>query len=101
MSHKLASRLDVVVPSATLAINAKAQAMRAQGIDVISFGAGEPDFDTPQNIRDAAKRAIDGGKTRYTAVSGIAELRTKIAEQSTQERGVEVKAANVVVSVGA
>ena len=59
MPNKLASRLDVVVPSATLAINAKAQSMRAQGIDVISFGAGEPDFDTPANVREAAKKAID------------------------------------------
>ncbi len=101
MSNKLASRLDVVVPSATLAINAKAQAMRAQGHDVISFGAGEPDFDTPAYIRDAAHKAIDAGKTRYTAVSGIPELRKAIAEHSTRVRGVEAKPENVVVSVGA
>jgi aspartate aminotransferase len=101
MPTKLASRLDVVVPSAPLAINAKAQAMRAQGMDVISFGAGEPDFDTPANVREAGKRAIDAGKTRYTAVVGIPELRRAIAEQSTRERGVEVRAEHVVVSVGA
>jgi aspartate aminotransferase len=99
--NKLASRLDVVVPSATLAINAKAQAMRAQGLDVISFGAGEPDFDTPEYIRTAAHSAIDAGKTRYTPVSGIPELRKAIAEQSARERGTETKPENVVVTVGA
>ncbi|MEI8257691.1 MAG: aminotransferase class I/II-fold pyridoxal phosphate-dependent enzyme [Deltaproteobacteria bacterium] len=101
MSNKLASRLDVVVPSATLAINAKAQAMKAQGLDVISFGAGEPDFDTPVYIRDAAHKALESGKTRYTAVAGIPELRKAIAEASTLERGVVAKPENVVVSVGA
>jgi aspartate aminotransferase len=101
MPNKLASRLDAVVPSATLAINARAQALRAQGLDVISFGAGEPDFDTPTNVRDAAKRAIDGGKTRYTAVSGIPELKRAVAEQSARERGVAHKPEHVVVSVGA
>jgi aspartate aminotransferase len=101
MSTKLADRLSVVVPSATLAINARAQELRAKGIDIISFGAGEPDFDTPSNIRDAGLAAISAGKTRYTAVSGIAELRAAIAERSTRERGVAVSAANVVVTVGA
>lgn len=101
MPTRLASRLDVVAPSATLTINAKAQALRAQGIDVISFGAGEPDFDTPEYIRRAAKRAIDEGQTRYTPVSGIPELRRAIAERSSRERGVKVQAENVVVTVGA
>lgn len=101
MPNKLASRLDAVVPSATLAINAKAQAMRAQGVDVISFGTGEPDFDTPANIREAAKRAIDAGKSKYTAVAGIPELRRAIAEQSTRERGVAASMDNVVVTPGA
>lgn len=101
MPLTLAKRLDAVVPSATLAINARAQALRAQGVDVISFGAGEPDFDTPSNIRDAAKAAIDSGKTRYTAVSGIPDLRKAIARHNEQERGVPTAAENVVVSVGA
>jgi len=101
MSTKLADRLSVVVPSATLAINARAQELRAKGIDIISFGAGEPDFDTPTNIREAGIAAIEAGRTRYTAVSGIAELRTAIAERSTRERGVAATAANVVVTVGA
>jgi aspartate aminotransferase len=101
MSTKLADRLAVVVPSATLAINARAQELRAKGVDIISFGAGEPDFDTPSNIREAGIAAIAAGKTRYTAVSGIAELRAAIAERSTRERGVAASAANVVVTVGA
>jgi aspartate aminotransferase len=101
MPLTLAKRLEAVVPSATLAINARAQALRAQGVDVISFGAGEPDFDTPSNIRDAAKSAIDQGKTRYTAVSGIPELRKAIARHNEHERGVPTAAENVVVSVGA
>jgi aspartate aminotransferase len=101
MPSKLASRLDVVVPSATLAINARAQSMRAQGTDVISLGVGEPDFDTPANVREAGKRAIDAGKSKYSAVAGIVELRRAIAEQSTRERGVETTADRVVVAVGA
>ncbi|MBL8680676.1 MAG: pyridoxal phosphate-dependent aminotransferase [Myxococcales bacterium] len=101
MPLTLSKRLDAVVPSATLAINARAQALRAQGVDVISFGAGEPDFDTPSNIREAAKAAIDQGRTRYTAVSGIPELRKAIARHNEQERGVPTAAENVVVSVGA
>lgn len=101
MATKLADRLSVVVPSATLAINARAQELRARGVDVISFGAGEPDFDTPTNIRAAGVSAIDAGKTRYTPVSGVADLRAAIAERSTRERGVPATPANVVVTVGA
>ncbi len=101
MPTALASRLSAVVPSATLAINARAQELRAQGVDVISFGAGEPDFDTPANIRAAGIRAIEGGRTRYTPVSGIPELREAIALGSTADRGVPVDARNVTVTVGA
>jgi aspartate aminotransferase len=101
MSNRLASRLDVVVPSATLAINARAQMLRAQGVDVISFGAGEPDFDTPPNIAEAGVAAIHAGRTRYTPVAGIAELRAAVAAQSTAVRGVPAKPEHVVVTVGA
>jgi aspartate aminotransferase len=101
MSTKLASRLAAVIPSATLAINARAQELRARGVDVISFGAGEPDFDTPDNIREAGRRAIDQGRTRYTPVSGIPELRKLIADRSTAERGALAKPENVTVTVGA
>ena len=93
MPNKLASRLDVVVPSATLAINAKAQAMRAQGIDVISFGAGEPDFDTPEYIRDAAHKAIDSGKTPlHRGRRHPRAAQGDRARPSTHERGVEREA---------
>ena len=101
MPKTLASRLASVAPSATLAINARAQELRARGVDVISFGAGEPDFDTPANVREAGKVAIDEGRTRYTPVAGINELRDAVAERSTRERGVPCARGNVVVTVGA
>ncbi len=67
---KLARRLSVVEPSPTLAVSAKAAKLKSEGIDVVSFGAGEPDFDTPANIKDAAKKALDAGATKYTLVEG-------------------------------
>lgn len=101
MPKPLASRLASVAPSATLAINARAQELRARGVDVISFGAGEPDFNTPTNVCEAGKRAIDEGRTRYTPVAGVNELRDAIAERSARERGVPCARGNVVVTVGA
>src|SRR5207247_10223215 len=71
----LADRLKTLAPSSTLAVQAKARELRAKGIDVISFGAGEPDFDTPQRIKDAAAEAMRRGQTKYTEVGGIPELR--------------------------
>jgi len=67
----LADRMKTLAPSPTLAMQAKARAMRAQGIDVISFGAGEPDFDTPARIKAAAIRAMESGQTKYTEVGGV------------------------------
>jgi aspartate aminotransferase len=101
MPNRLAARLSAVSPSITLAINARAQELRARGVNVISFGAGEPDFDTPENIREAGRRAIAEGRTRYTPVSGIPELRKLIAERSVETRGAPAKAENVTVTVGA
>ncbi|MGZ3422304.1 MAG: pyridoxal phosphate-dependent aminotransferase [Polyangiales bacterium] len=101
MPTRLARRLDVVQPSATLAVSARAAALRAQGKTVYPFGVGEPDFDTPAHVRDAAKVALDKGQTRYTAVSGTPELRKAIAEDSQKRRGVECKPEQVVVGVGA
>ena len=69
-----------ISPSVTLALNAQVAAMRARGMDVISMGAGEPDFDTPLHIREAAQQALNAGKTRYTAVPGVPELRSAVAE---------------------
>src|SRR6185295_848739 len=74
----LADRLKTLAPSSTLAVQAKAKELRARGVDVISFGAGEPDFDTPQRIKDAAIEAMRRGQTKYTEVGGIPELRAAV-----------------------
>lgn len=101
MSTRLASRLDVVQPSATLAVAARAAALKAAGRTIFGFGVGEPDFDTPLHIREAGKLAIDKGATRYTAVSGTPELRKAVAEDSQKRRGVPCTPDRVTVSVGA
>src|SRR4029434_9977591 len=97
----LADRLATLVPSATLAMNAKARAMRAQGIDVISFSVGEPDFDTPNHIKDAAVRALEKGQIKYTEVGGIAELRAAVCHKLKRDHGLEYKPDEVTVSCGA
>lgn len=96
---KLADRINRIEPSPTLAISARAKQMVADGIDVISFSAGEPDFNTPESIREAAKRAIDEGKTKYTPAAGIPQLRQAIADDY-KKRGREIEAGQVVVTVG-
>ncbi len=98
---ELAHRLSLIAPSATIAIADRAAAMRAAGVDVLSFGLGEPDFDTPDFIRDAAKAALDKGATRYTKVRGIAPLREAIAADSLARRGVAHDPEDIVVSTGA
>ncbi|HKZ05822.1 MAG TPA: pyridoxal phosphate-dependent aminotransferase [Methylomirabilota bacterium] len=97
----LADRLKTLVPSATLAMNAKARAMRAQGVDVISFSVGEPDFDTPARIKDAAVRALEKGQTKYTEVGGIAELRAAVCHKLKRDHGLEYSPDEVTVSCGA
>ena len=74
-------RVNKLTPSLTLAVDAKAKAMKAEGADVIGFGAGEPDFDTPEHIKAAAMGSLDAGFTKYTPSSGIPELRTTISEK--------------------
>lgn len=96
---RFTSRIGRVEPSPTLAITAKAKQMKADGIDVVSFGAGEPDFPTPAAVVEAAKRALDEGKTRYTPAAGLPELRAAIAKDYAR-RGREVAANEVLVSVG-
>ncbi|MEZ4459274.1 MAG: pyridoxal phosphate-dependent aminotransferase [bacterium] len=96
---KLASRISRVQPSPTLAIDAKAKAMKAAGVDVISFGAGEPDFNTPEAVRTGAKAALDAGHTKYIASDGLPALRAAIAADYTR-RGRNVKAEEVIVSTG-
>ncbi len=96
---KLSDRINRIEPSPTLAISARAKQMVADGIDVISFSAGEPDFNTPEPIREAAKLALDEGKTRYTPASGVPALRAAIAADY-KRRGRDVEADEVVVTVG-
>jgi aspartate aminotransferase len=96
----LSDRAKSLRPSPTLAINAKAKAMQAQGIQVISFGAGEPDFDTPQNIKKAAKKAIDEGFTKYTPVGGIDELKDAIINKFKRDSQLTYKRSEILVSCG-
>src|SRR5919108_4488121 len=97
----LADRLKTLAPSSTLAVQAKARELRAQGVDVISFGAGEPDFDTPQRIKDAAIEAMRRGQTKYTEVGGIPELRAAVCAKLKRDNALAYEPADIVVSVGA
>ncbi|MBN8630297.1 MAG: pyridoxal phosphate-dependent aminotransferase [Rhodobacterales bacterium] len=96
----LSDTLARVKPSPTIAVTTKAQALKAEGRDVIGLGAGEPDFDTPDNIRTAAKRAIDAGKTRYTAVDGIPELKAAICSKFLRENGLTYTPQQISVGTG-
>ncbi len=97
---QLASRIRQIPPSATLALNAKANQLKAQGVDIVNFGVGEPDFDTPENIREAAIRAIQNGFTRYTPVGGIPELKDAIARKFQADYGLTYKPSEILVSCG-
>jgi len=96
----VARTLERVKPSPTMAITNKAREMKAAGFDVIGLGAGEPDFDTPDNIKDAAVEAIKRGETKYTAVDGIPELKQAIAEKFQRENGLVYKPAEITVGSG-
>jgi aspartate aminotransferase len=97
---KLAARVGQVPPSLTLAISAKAKAMKAEGIDVCSFSAGEPDFDTPAHIKAAAEKALEEGKTKYGPAAGEPKLREAIAQKLKTENKLDYQAANVIVTNG-
>ncbi|MGK7344718.1 MAG: pyridoxal phosphate-dependent aminotransferase [Candidatus Nitrospinota bacterium M3_3B_026] len=97
---KLADRLLRIKPSATMEITAKAKAMRAEGIDVIGFGAGEPDFDTPEFVKQAAIEALEAGKTKYTDVAGLPELRDALVEYYRRAEGLEYKREETIFSMG-
>ncbi|NEP59355.1 MAG: pyridoxal phosphate-dependent aminotransferase [Symploca sp. SIO2G7] len=97
---KLTTRITQVPPSLTLAISAKAKAMKAEGLDVCSFSAGEPDFDTPEHIKAAAKAALDTGKTKYGAAAGEPRLREAIAKKLREENGLSYEAENIIVTNG-
>lgn len=96
----LSEALGRVKPSATVGISSKAREMKRAGRDVIALSAGEPDFDTPQNVKDAAVAAMDAGKTKYTDVAGIIELREAIAAKFQRDNGLDVKATDCFVATG-
>lgn len=97
---QLAKRLKSVKPSPTLSLNAKARALAAKGADVLSFAAGEPDFDTPVHIKDAIKASLDAGFTKYTATGGIPELKTAIIEKLERDNKLSFTPEQIVVTVG-
>src|SRR6187402_377549 len=98
---KISQRARNTAPSPTLGITARARQLKAQGIDVIGFGAGEPDFDTPDPIKRAAIAALEGGDTKYTPSSGTEALRKAICEKLRQDNGLSYQPNEVIVSVGA
>src|SRR5438045_4218178 len=100
MNYRISQRAVSLAPSLTLAIDSKAKAMKAEGQDVVGFGAGEPDFDTPQHIKDAAIKALNEGFTKYTPASGIPELRQAIADKFKRENGLSYKPSQIIVSCG-
>ena len=100
MNYKISHRAASLAPSLTLAIDSKAKQMKAEGQDVVGFGAGEPDFDTPQHIKDACTKAIADGFTKYTPSSGIPELRQAVADKFKRENGLTYKPSQVIVSCG-
>ena len=97
---KLAERSNIA-PSLTLAMNTRAKQMKAKGIDVISFAAGEPDFPTPDHVKEAGKRAIDENKTYYTPASGIIELKELVSKKLKNENGLEYATEEITINSGA
>ncbi len=97
---KISKRAQEVPASATIAVTSRAQELKAQGVDVVGFGAGAPDFDTPDYIKEAAIKALKAGHTKYTAAAGIIELRTAIAEKLKKENGLEYSPQQIIVNIG-
>jgi aspartate aminotransferase len=100
MNYKISHRAASLTPSLTLAIDSKAKQMKADGVDVVGFGAGEPDFDTPQHIKDACAKALADGFTKYTPSAGIPELRQAIADKFKRDNGLAYKPSQIIVSCG-
>src|ERR1700733_633925 len=98
---QLSSRANSLTPSLSLSVDSKAKAMKSEGLDVCGFGAGEPDFDTPEHIKAAAIAALESGFTKYTPSSGMPELRQAIAEKLEQDNGLNYKPSQIIVSCGA
>ena len=97
---ELSRRVQAIKESPTLAVTARAAKLKAEGRDIIGLGAGEPDFDTPQHIKDAAKKAIDSGFTKYTPVGGIPGLKKAIVDKFKRENGFDYTVNEVIVGVG-
>ncbi len=97
----IAEKFSEIAPSQTLAITAAAKKMRDEGQDVASFGAGEPDFDTPQHIKDACIEALQDGKTKYTPATGIPELKEAVAAKFLLENGLEYEESQISINCGA
>ena len=100
MEYRISNRAASLTASLTLVIDAAAKRMKAEGQDVVGFGAGEPDFDTPQHIKDAAAAALAAGFTKYTPAAGIPELRKAIADKHWRENGLEYRPEQIIVSCG-
>src|ERR1700752_5260607 len=98
---EISARAAQLTPSLTLSIDSKAKAMKAEGLDVCGFGAGEPDFDTPEHIKAAAVEALQAGFTKYKPSSGIPELRQAISEKLATDNELTYRASQIVVSSGA
>jgi len=98
---KISKTAQSVAASVTMAVTARAKQLKAEGVDVVSFGAGEPDFDTPRFIKDIAKRALDNGATKYSPAAGIPNLRQAIAQKLKDENGLDYEPSQIVVTVGA
>lgn len=101
MKNRVAQKMSSLSPSLTLAISAKAKAMKAAGESVVSFSVGEPDFNTPDHIIEAAKTALDNGQTKYTPSSGLLSLRKAICEKFKKDNGLEYEPSQIIVSNGA
>ena len=96
----IADRLDRISPSLTIAMTAKARALKAAGKDVIGLSSGEPDFDTPRNVKDAAIAAIERGETKYTDVAGTAELRRAVCAKFKRDHGIDYTPEEILVATG-
>ena len=101
MALTISQKCKNIQPSVTLAIDSRAKQLRNMGLDVIGFGAGEPDFDTPKYVKDAAKDALDAGMTKYTPVAGTIELRTEIQEKLLRDNNLDYELTDIIVSTGA
>ena len=101
MEIKLASRVDTLTPSSTLAITAKAKELKSQGLDIIGLGAGEPDFNTPDHIIEAAYRSMNEGHTKYTPAAGLPGLKQAVINKLQKDQGLTYKGSEIIIANGA